>query len=350
MKEGTMKAETKRRDHNKTRQIPAKPPAPLPIGDEARTTPVIDPQRQLLDLLALIHRDGGKHYQKHGIATASAEAEKIVVRTLCERTEAIKRNAELEELLANARNDNRENQLAAKGVVADLKAKLDDAKQEREEARECIPRPYCPECECEIRAVDEDGLCSSCGTQPIELDASHAATVAELVKAGRAVAWLFKGAAMTLNLDQPGDARLRIDTEIKKSAGDAFIAALEKHDANEAKQQTMFECVKDDTGQSEKTLKRIARLEADLAEAHLLLGKHAHSEHRLAQSQRGNQRLSDKNAQLRRMLRLAEWNGYDTDAGERCCPCCNAWAYRHGKDKPEHSESCGLEAALKVGE
>jgi len=46
------------------------------------------------------------------------------------------------------------------------------------------------------------------------------------------------------------------------------------------------------------------------------------------------------------MLRSVEWQGYDTDAGERVCPNCKAWAYQPKRERPLHAYACGLAALI----
>lgn len=71
-------------------------------------------------------------------------------------------------------------------------------------------------------------------------------------------------------------------------------------------------------------------------------------------------RLERENAELRAtqkqhegLLQIAldrllavEWDGYLVTPGERACPNCDAWAYQHGKEKPEHGYACALEVAI----
>lgn len=46
-----------------------------------------------------------------------------------------------------------------------------------------------------------------------------------------------------------------------------------------------------------------------------------------------------------RILRMVEWEGYDTSAGERTCPICGAWAYQQGHP-PRHAYRCALAVLL----
>lgn len=41
-----------------------------------------------------------------------------------------------------------------------------------------------------------------------------------------------------------------------------------------------------------------------------------------------------------------EWDGYDTSACERVCPCCAAWAYQNGETSA-HGYACGLDVTIK---
>ena len=42
------------------------------------------------------------------------------------------------------------------------------------------------------------------------------------------------------------------------------------------------------------------------------------------------------------LVRQHQWDGYDTDAGERCCWCCGAWRY----PAETHHYACGLATFL----
>lgn len=47
-----------------------------------------------------------------------------------------------------------------------------------------------------------------------------------------------------------------------------------------------------------------------------------------------------------RMLKSIEWKGYDTDAGERTCPNCGAWAFQSDNEQSIHAYACALATAI----
>jgi hypothetical protein len=48
-----------------------------------------------------------------------------------------------------------------------------------------------------------------------------------------------------------------------------------------------------------------------------------------------------ENEELKNLLRMVEWSGYDTEAGERACPVCECWEYHK-----VHGYACALGVAL----
>lgn len=51
--------------------------------------------------------------------------------------------------------------------------------------------------------------------------------------------------------------------------------------------------------------------------------------------------LMERTDQRLRLLKMVEWSGYDTEAGERTCPICDAWEHRR-----VHAYACGLAVEL----
>lgn len=47
------------------------------------------------------------------------------------------------------------------------------------------------------------------------------------------------------------------------------------------------------------------------------------------------------------LLKVIEWEGYDTSCGERACPCCGAWKYQHQRSQSIHGYACAL--ATEIG-
>lgn len=64
--------------------------------------------------------------------------------------------------------------------------------------------------------------------------------------------------------------------------------------------------------------------------------------------------LQSERNELSTMLKHVEWLGYDTESGERACPCCEAWAFQtipigpHSRKfavkrvEPKHRYACAL--------
>ena len=51
-------------------------------------------------------------------------------------------------------------------------------------------------------------------------------------------------------------------------------------------------------------------------------------------------------ASLKRMLKSIEWEGYDSEAGERACPNCKAWKFQGNRKQPIHAYRCSLGVLL----
>jgi len=89
-------------------------------------------------------------------------------------------NVKLRAVIVKLTRERDEAQGEVKQRTAELRTAIEIGRRvraERDEARERIPFPYCVECGGEIQRVDEDGCCVSCGTVPVEPDASHVARV-----------------------------------------------------------------------------------------------------------------------------------------------------------------------------
>lgn len=54
-----------------------------------------------------------------------------------------------------------------------LRAALENAAQEEADLLGMIPYPYCPSCQSECKSVDEDGCCSTCGSDVIRPTWEH---------------------------------------------------------------------------------------------------------------------------------------------------------------------------------